>query len=38
MQSIQALSLAKMTYMYSDIITSDLGEVSFSFSVTFNFY
>ena len=38
MQSIQALSLDKMTYMYSDIITSDLGEVSFSFSVTFNFY
>lgn len=38
MQSIQALSLAKTTYIYSDIITSDLGKVSFSFSVTFNFY
>lgn len=36
MQSSQVLCLAKTTYKYSDIITSDLGEVSFS--VTFNFY
>lgn len=36
MQSSQVLCLAETTYKYSDIITSDLGEVSFS--VTFNFY
>ena len=36
MQSSQVLCLAKTTFMYSDIITSDLGEVSFS--ITFNFY
>ena len=36
MQSSRVLCLAKTTFMYSDIITSDLGEVSFS--ITFNFY
>ena len=31
MQSSQALPLAKMTYIYSDIIDSDLDKVSFPF-------